>query len=541
MEKIFHNGTIYTMDDKQPQVDAVYVKDGRIAATGALEQLREVAGHPVDEVDLGSNVMFPGFIEPHAHFDVASFFSQTHFIGGMVYDTTEEVIDRIKQVVDETPAGKWIFFFGLDYLLNRDFPAIDRHWIDDITTDHPVAIMVQSIHTAFLNTPAIKIMGFTAETEDPRDGHIYKDENGEPNGIITEQTLVFPVLIKWLQDWNFAPEFLCKEQYRSFKEKGITTTWTAGMMSLFPNQLELMAEWGKTAPVRQDYSIAFAPIENGSIDLDKLPENNDSFRFTGIKFWYDGSPYTGNMFMDDNYLENEIMQSRLHIPVDQAGERLFKQDMFYALLEKYHLMGYQISVHSQGDRSNRELIDMFERLLREHPRDGHRHRIEHCAFMAPEDVKRCGELGITLSYHIGHLFYYGEALNELVIGKPRVDAEFMRCRDAIDAGIPISLHSDEPMYFADPLLLASTAISRTTRKGLTMTEDQAISVHEAMRAITIDAAWQLMRDEELGSIEVGKFADFTVLAADPYKTDPVAIKDIPVVTTYLAGADTDTL
>ncbi|MEG0504943.1 MAG: amidohydrolase family protein, partial [Raoultibacter sp.] len=387
----------------------------------------------------------------------------------------------------------------------------------------------------------LEVAGITRDTPDPRDGHIYKDENGEPTGVLTEQTLTFPLLLAWLSDLGMSPKELMEEQYRAFKNVGITTTWTAGMMALFPNQLDLVSEWCKTAPIRQDYAIAFNNFEQGTMSLESIPENNPSCKFTGIKFWYDGSPYTGNMFMDANYLENDIMQKNLHIPVNQAGERLFDQESFYALLKKYHNMGYQVSVHSQGDRSNRELIDMFERLLTECPREDHRHRIEHCAFMRPEDVERCGKLGITLSYHIGHLFYYGEALNELVIGTDMMDAEFMRCRTAIDQGVKISLHSDDPMYFANPLLLVATAASRTTKKGLLMQPNQALSVHEAFKAVTIDAAWQQGRENELGSIEKGKYADFTVLKEDPFEVNPCAIKDIEVVTTYLAGVDTDTL
>lgn len=450
MIKLFYGGTIITMDEENPRAEAVLVEDGKIAAVGTYDELIGEAGEDVDLIDLRGAVMTPGLIEPHAHFDMAAFVHQSSFIGGLRYGTTEEVMRRIEETIAETPAGRWIFCFGLDYLINRDFPEIDRYWLDELTTDHPIMVMVQSMHTAFLNSRALEVMGIDENTPDSRDGHIYRDENGVPTGVLTEQTLLFPVLMAWLQDLKMSPEMMVKEQFKAFKKVGITSTWTAGMMSLFPNQLEKMREWGETAPVRQDYAIAFNAFEKGTYSLDEVPDDCVTSRFTGIKFWYDGSPYTGNMFMESNYLENDTMQKRLQIPKNQAGERLFDQETFYALLKKYHTMGYQLSVHSQGNRSSRELIDMFERLLDECPREDHRHRIEHCAFMHPVDIERCAKLGITLSYHIGHLYYYGEALDELVIGTDVVDAEFMRCRDAIDQGIRISLHSDDPMYFANP-------------------------------------------------------------------------------------------
>ncbi|HJI11236.1 MAG TPA: amidohydrolase [Adlercreutzia equolifaciens] len=541
MKEVFYGGPIITMDADNPTTEAVLVEDGRIAAVGDKESILQAAGDDYDEINLCGNTLMPGLIEPHAHIDIASITHKTHFVGGLKYDTADEVLAEIRKKIEETPAGRWIFCFGLDYLINRDLPELDRFKLDEFTTEHPLIILVQSMHTAFLNSKGLEAAGITRDTPDPRDGHIYKLEDGEPNGVITEQTLIFPLFIAWLSEQGKTPEDLMREQYAEFKRKGITTTWTAGMMSVFPNQLQLMKEWAQNAPVRQDYAIAFNNFENGSMSLDDVPEDDEKFKFTGIKFWYDGSPYTGNMFMEENYLDNDIMQKSLQVPPSQAGERLFDPDFLYGVLKKYHNMGYQISVHSQGDRSNRELIDLFERLLTEFPREDHRHRIEHCAFMRPEDVQRCADLGITLSYHINHLYYYGEALNELVIGEERMNDKFMRCRDALDAGIRISLHSDDPMYFADPLLLASTAATRTSKKGNLITGGQAISLDEALRAITVDAAWQMGREDELGSIEPGKLADFTVLSENPYDVDIDDLKNINVVTTYLSGRNTDTM
>lgn len=142
MKKLFYGGKIYTMDEGNTQVEAVCVEDGRILATGTLEEMRTVAGDDADEVDLQGSVMLPGLIEPHAHLDLAAFIHPFPFIGGLKYDSAEDVIDQMKRAAAETPAGKWIFCFGLDYLINRDLPEIDRYWLDEITTDHPMIVLV---------------------------------------------------------------------------------------------------------------------------------------------------------------------------------------------------------------------------------------------------------------------------------------------------------------------------------------------------------------------------------------------------------------
>lgn len=542
-ETIFYGGTIITMDEKQPHVEAVYVKDGKIAAVGTYEEIGAYKHEGVELVDLKGATMMPGLIEPHGHFELSSMLSQAHYIGGLKYGTAEEVIAEIKKAVAATPKGKWVFCFGLDFLINRDLPEIDRHWLDAITSEHPLFLMLQSMHTIYANSMALERVGINRDTQDTRDGHCYKDENGEPTGVLTEQSFSLPFAMKWLMDLGKNPNQLLMDEAMYCKSKGITATWIAGVSPLFPNHFDLMYNFinSEKCPLRCDYDITFNTIENGMVKLeDVLKANTDKYRMTGIKSWYDGSPYTGNMYMDNNYLENETMQKKLLIPVNQAGESLFPLDVFYNILRKYHDMGYQLSIHTQGDRSCREVIDTLEKVLKDSPRKDHRHRLEHCAFILPEDLKRCGDLGITVSFHTNHLYYYGEALNELVIGEKRT-RKMLPCKTALDNGVKISFHADSPMYKADPLRVASNAVTRTSKNGTVIGAQEAITVDQAMRGITIDAAWQLFRENEIGSIEVGKFADFAVLEENPYQVAPTHIGDIKVITTYLNGVNTDNL
>lgn len=540
--KLFTGGKIITMNEVNPTCEAVYVEDGRVVKIGSFEELNN-AFKEAEVIDLKGNVMMPGFIEPHAHFDLCSMISKMHNVSGIDYPNTEDVIEQLKKAVRETPKGHWIMCFGLDFLLNRDMPEVNRYWLDEISKEHPIAIIIQSMHTMYINSMGLEMAGINRDTKDTRDGHCIKDDSGEPLGILTEQGFIVPIVFKWLEQVNEDPWDWLVDEAKLWSKAGVTATWVAGFTPLYENHIQLMLDLfnNKGCPIRGDYTITFNSIEDGSVDLDKMTnKDTDKCKMTGIKSWYDGSPYTGNTLMFDNYLENEVMQNKLYVPKDNHGERLFSQKFFYKIMKKYHDTGYQLSIHAQGDQAASEVLEMYAKVLEESPRKDHRHRMEHCAFIRKEDLDLAAKLGITISYHTNHLYYYGEALQELVVGNERTE-KMLPYRSSLDKGIKISLHSDAPMYSVNPLRVAGNAVTRKTRNGQVIGPDECISITEALRGITIDAAWQILRDKDFGSIEEGKFADFTVIAEDPYEVDPHHWEDIKIVTTYLSGEDTETL
>lgn len=539
MEKIFFNGQIVTMDECNMNVEAVYVKDGKIFSVGSLEDIMKFKNENTEMVDLDGNVMFPGFIEPHLHLDLAAIIDHGSYIGGLKYEKTEDVIAEIKRVISITPKGKWIFFFGLDYLINRDLPTMDRYYLDTLTTQHPIFIIIQSMHTLYANSLALEKAGINRDTVDTRDGHLFKDENGEPTGVLTEQTFELGFMAKWLADTDGSIKDYFISKTNQIAKAGVTTCWTAGMMPLVENHNQFVYDivTSEECPIRHDYAITYPNFKSGLESLDRIIPSHPKSKFTGVKFWLDGSPYTGNMKLYDNYLENEIMQNRLFVPTNQNGELLYDLDELYNLVKEYHNKGVQISVHSQGDRTGKEIVDIFEKVLTEFPNPNHRHRLEHCAFLSKEDALRCVKLGISLSYHVNHLYFYGEALNDLVVGEERTKIA-VNPKWALDAGGSISLHTDDPMYPSNPLRLVCTAVTRQSRFGNVYGEEYKIPVHDAMKGITINAAYQMMRDDEIGSIEVGKFADFTIIEENPYEIDPLKIGDIKVVKTYIDGNET---
>jgi predicted amidohydrolase YtcJ len=254
----------------------------------------------------------------------------------------------------------------------------------------------------------------------------------------------------------------------------------------------------------------------------------------GAKFWYDGSFGTGNVLLEEPYLNSRLMQEGLGVPKDSCGSSIYPKDQFRELVQKYHDAGRQISVHAQGDRAIRDVIDVYEDVLKASPREDHRHRIEHCGLFPIDEMDRAARLGLTPSWHVNYIYYYGDAMRDEIIGPQRAEGCFP-VGAAVRRGLRGSLHNDSPMYPAEPLRLMRSAVTRKTRKGEVIGEDQGIDVDSAIKALTIDAAWQLFMDDVVGSLEVGKLADLVILSENPRTVDPDHLDQIRVIATYREG------
>jgi len=266
-----------------------------------------------------------------------------------------------------------------------------------------------------------------------------------------------------------------------------------------------------------------------------LPENGDDFfRIAGVKFWYDGAPYAGTMYLKEPYLDTDFNHDKLHIGCDHTGEALLSQEEFVSTIRRYQDAGWQIAVHAQGDSAIQETVEAFAAAG---STPEHRHRIEHCLLLQTSTIQQMQVLGLSPSFHINHLYYYGSTLQEQIIGASRT-GRMLPVDAAIEQGLMSTLHADQPMFPSEPFSLMHTAVNRQTRDGQTIGQQHAISVMEALRAVTINAAWQIRMEEKLGSIKVGKFADFVVVDRDPLQTPDSELRNIGVLRTIVNGQTT---
>ncbi len=536
---IFIGNNIITVDDKNPIIEALAVKDGKIVAVGAREDVLQWKGADTKIVELDDKTLIPGFIEPHSHPVLSALLYDFIDVSGFNNPNGKAVINKIREAVSNAEIGEWILAFGYDPILTRDLKALNADFLDKISTTNPIFVMIQSMHTAYVNHKALEIVGITKETPDPGGGgYFVKDDNGNLTGMLIDQSALFPFILTALKSSPKDNRMLLKKQFMRYAKAGYTTVGAAGIFPVFPNAMEIVKEMvkGENSPIRMVLMNTRQFIKRK--DTINFGTGNDKLSNIGVKFWYDGSPYTGSMFLDMPYISSELMQIGLGVQEGTCGESVLSMEKLKKMGQRYHNAGWQIVVHGQGDRATREIMDIYESIIKETPREDHRHRIEHCALFSEDQIERAAILGVTPSWHINHIYYYGEALRDEIIGSERAE-HLMQIATAKKYGHRSSLHNDSPMYPAEPLKLMRTAVTRKTRNNEIIGANHAVTVEDAIKMVTINPAWQMFMEKRIGSLEVGKLADLVVLSENPLNVEPEHLDQIQVIETYINGRAID--
>ncbi len=533
-EKIFLGGDIITVDESNPEAQAIAVRNGIIQAVGSESDVLQLKGPRTKIIDLQGHTLMPGFIDIHTHPILSAMMSQTVDISGFHHNSQAEVMASIKRGIKKARKGTWVLAYGWDPAILRDLEAPTLAELDELAPENPLFIIAQTLHSGFANSLALKAAGVSKDTPDPEGGHFDKDENGELTGFIVEvgamaffsrATPKFPAQ---------AYVYLLTNQMETYSKAGYTTVVAPGLQPIIPEHLrslESVAKY-KKAPVR---ILTYPVFDQLAKTTFKPGHGDDHFKVMGPKFWIDGSPYAGGMAMNEPYLDNEFTREKLGIPAGSRGPLNYADKDLDSLILKYHLKGWQIAAHIQGERAVEQYLNAIEAAHEVDPRQDCRHRMEHNALITKEQLKRALDLGVTVTFYIDHINYYGDALREVIVGPERAE-RFMPINSAFKIGHYATLHTDSPSSPIGVLREMRIAVTRKTRSGkYVLGPDERISVDDAIKAVTINAAWQVFEEDTKGSIEVGKLADFTVLSNNLTKTAPEKWEDIEIVETYLAG------
>ncbi len=547
---LYFNGNIITLNEQVPKAEAILVADGKIVAIGTKEGL--VASNQAKQVDLKGQTVLPGFIDVHTHFALSMFMSAMHDLSGFKHENDRSVWQYFETVVANSAPNEWLVCKGLDPILVNDLRTPSIQYLDSIAPQNPVVIFSQSLHSYWANTKAFEKAGIRLETENPSTHSYYeKDSTGNFTGLIVEQE-AFKPFVEVLKTELLTSKLLSEsavEVMRAYAKNGNTTIVSTGLTindskaliltqhlsDEHPSLLGgLLAKIGQL-PTRTPMPRHFIYMRHDMAHL--LPNNraqNDFYDIIGIKHWYDGSPYIGTMYMDAPYLDTELTTKQLSIPAGSSGKALVSKAALKDFITNYHTQGWQVAIHTQGDAAIKEVIEVYEALDGELDFSKSRHRLEHCLMLPTSELEAMKRLNLTPSFHVNHLYYYGDALHTDVLGAERT-SQILPIHSTMQKGIVATLHADQPMFESQPFRLIQTAVERKTKAGMPLGEREKIELLDAIKALTIHAAWQINVEDKLGSLEKGKYADFIVLDNNPFEMPTEALHQIKCTQTYING------
>jgi len=532
---------IITMDDSQPEATAVAVREGLILEVGTLESLKPwMEEHPyrIDD-EFSGKVVMPGFIDPHQHPTMAAMMLQMEFICAMEWrlpwGTVDPVVGKdafLERVAEldknmEDPTEP-LFIWGYHFLWHGH---IRRPDLDKISTTRPIIVWFRSFHEMMMNEPALERFNLTPDSigsspqADLINGHFY-----EAGYVIALNSGVLDYLLD-------------EERYRLGMERLIQVMRFGGHTAIGDMAVglfDLEKEIEMTYKVMGDESIPFRMMmvpspfvllaTEGNADkacevISELSKHNtDKIQFRDhVKMFADGAMFSQlAMLKEPGYIDGH------------HGEWMMPPETFESVARTFWHQGYRIHVHTVGDLGLEMVIDTLAKLQNEFPRADHGFTIEHFCMSTPEQVKRLAELGAHVSATVQYAYELSGMYSRKGVGYERA-SQFARIGECRRQGITVALHSDYGISPALPLNTAWVASNRINIEGDLIAPSERLSLDDALKAITINAAVVMNMQDEIGSIRSGKKADFTILDDDPYKVGVEQLKDIGIWGTVFEG------
>ena len=519
-------GTVLTVDDARPTAEALAVADGRILAVGTRSDVAGFIGADTRTFDIGDGCVMPGFIEAHGHplMEALALSDRIVDIRPVTVRDANGVVAAVGREVKARGADG-AYLNGWDPLLQPGLPQPTLAWLDEMAPDGPLVIIHNSGHKAYFNSHAARRAGLSRDAPDPKGAKYGRDVRGELDGSAEETGAVFPLLGSAIEPGDY-PAML-RDECARLNRAGLTTCSEMAFDPAFRPLVERLR--GELTVRLRTYEISNPQMRSDATPL----EGDDMLRQVGIKIWVDGSPWVGNIALSFPYLDTDATRA-IGVRPGSCGHANYTREQLGEIVGAYFPLGWPMACHVQGDAGVDVILDVYEEALRRWPRRDHRLRLEHVGTIRPDQLRRAADLGVTCSIFVDQIHYWGDIIVDGLFG-PEHGSHWMPAGSAVATGMRISLHNDPPVTPEEPLRNISVAVTRTAPSGRVLAPEERLTVEQAIRAQTIDAAWQLFADDVIGSLEVGKYADMVVLSADPRTVPPERIADLDVRATFLAG------
>lgn len=537
---IFSAKKIITMDPSVEEATHVAVRDGIIIEVGSRDDCAAWGAATADD-RFADSILVPGLIESHAHLMEGLLWAKCAYVGAVdrhdpsgkpckALRSVADVVARLKEVEPTLPdPGQPLIGWGVDPSFYPSGAPFRRHDLDQVSKTRPIFLLHASAHIGYVNSKTLELANYAAIKTDG----VTRDASGAPTGELLEiaamMAAIKAVAAELVSGSTGAEQFY--NFARVAQARGTTTVVDGGGSTFFEPAFLAAALAATAAP---DFPARIVAHNNGITvptvqDMLRFAaaldgKGNDKLTFQGIKIVLDGSiqGFTGRMRPPGYF------RTGANGLWNRAPEEVRQ------IVSTLHGAGLQVVAHCNGDQAAEVFIDAVAAAQAQKPRFDHRHFIVHGQMLDEALLRRMAALGICATLFSNHMYYWGDFHRAQTFGPFRADA-MNPAATALRLGVTVAGHSDTPVSPIDPLLTMWCAANRVTSSGRVLGPKERVSAYDALRMMTVNAAYLLHRDHEIGSIRPGKRADFTVLGENPLEVDPMTIKDIAVQATILGG------
>ena len=528
-DTIFQGGTIIPMASAGPKrVEAIAVRGGQIVATGSTSDLSGLRTGRTKVIDLDGRTLLPGFIDPHQHSCFVALFSELLTdVGYSLYPTRAELIAGLKALDAKLPPGQWLTAYNFDNLLQGGDLSMAE--LDGVSKDRPIFVWYINMHDGAANSAAFKVAQVPQNVGVlPGGGHFGRGPDGQFNGLVYEEPAMLMFVTHALP--KITPQVFGKAMTDFFKTSaalGNTTTHEPGTIQ--PEWIDGLVKMTARGTGRLSASL----MDNDMAAADTYSElgrgakaalfPKSRFSLFGIKIIGDGSNQT-----------KTGAQTLPYLNTNQKGSPNFPPEQLKSMVAATKAAGWPVQIHCNGDATIDDALDAIEAAYGANPTTG-LNRIEHSTMVRQDQLDRMKKLGVQPTFLMNHVYLYGAAYRDQLFGPERT--MFMDPAGAcLKGGLPFTLHTDAPCSPLGSLRLVQTAVTRRcTVDNSIIGPEQAVSVEEALKAVTSAAAAQIGQGDRIGSLERGKEADLVILEQDPFKVAPDEIMKSKVSETWVGG------
>lgn len=525
MKTLYVNGTILPMTGEDRRCEALLTEGGKILFAGARKEAEALCGEAFELVDLAGKTLLPAFIDPHSHFfQTAQGIAMCDLSQAESFD---EIIALLKDYLTRKniSADGVVFGTGYDHNFLAEGRHPDRRVLDQVSATVPIYISHASGHMGAANSALLALAGLTNDTPDPQGGRFGRLEDGSLSGYVEETPALMPVIMKAMPRIKADMPAQLMETQQLYLSNGITTV-QEGAAAL--GVMKGLCQFADHGALKLDV-VAYVMAEDypaaAEVCADRRETYRNHLRLGGSKIILDGSPQGKSAWLTQPYEGEETF----------CGYPTHKDEEVVQAASAAIANGCQLLAHCNGDAASQQFIDCYKKALSEaeHPEQDLRPVMVHCQTVRADQLDEMKAIGMLPTVFVGHTYYWGD-IHLTNLGQQR-GSSISPVRWMKERGMRFTFHQDTPVTAPNMLHSIWCAVNRVTRRGQSIGSEQRIGVYDALKAVTVNAAYQYHEEGEKGTLEPGKRADLVILSRDPLTCPPAELCSVSVVETIKDG------